>query len=29
MKKHGGERDFVVTVVENTVQGVKVELDAE
>ena len=29
VKKHGGERDFVVTVVENTVQGVKVELDAE
>ena len=29
IKKQGGERDFVITVVENTVQGVKVELDAE
>ena len=29
IKKQGGERDFVITVVENTVQGVRVEIDAE
>lgn len=29
VKKQGGERDFVITVVENTVQGVRVEIDAE
>lgn len=29
VKKQAGERDFVITVVENTVQGVRVEIDAE
>ena len=29
LKKQGGERDFVVTVVENTVQGVRIDIDAE
>lgn len=29
VKKQGGERDFVITVVENTVQGVRVEIDSE
>ena len=29
VKKADGERDFAVTVVENTVQGVKVNLDTE
>ena len=29
IKKQGGERDFVITFVENTVQGVRVEIDAE
>lgn len=29
IKKQGGERDFVITVVENTVQGVRIEIDAE
>ena len=29
VKKQDGERDFVVTVVENSVQGVKIDVDAE
>ena len=29
VKKQDGERDFVVTIVENTVQGVRIEIDAE
>ena len=29
LKKQDGERDFVVTVVENSVQGVKIDVDAE
>jgi hypothetical protein len=29
VKKQDGERDFVVTVVENSVQGVRIEVDAE
>ena len=29
VKKHQGERDFVITIVENSVQGVRVEVDAE
>lgn len=29
VKKQGGERDFVITVVENTVQGVRIEIDSE
>ena len=29
VKKQDGERDFVVTVVENTVQGVRIDIDAE
>ena len=29
VKKQDGERDFVVTVVENSVQGVKIGIDAE
>lgn len=29
VKKQDGERDFVVTVVENGVQGVKIGIDAE
>lgn len=29
VKKHDGERDFVVTIVENSVRGVKIEADAE
>lgn len=29
VKKHAGERDFVVTIVENSVQGVTVGIDAE
>ncbi|GHC10702.1 hypothetical protein [Thermomonas carbonis] len=29
LKKQGGEGDFVVTVVENTVQGVRIDIDAE
>ena len=29
VKKHEGERDFVITVVENSVQGVKVDVGAE
>ena len=29
VKKRSGERDFVVTVVENTVDGVRLEVDAE
>ena len=28
VKKQDGERDFVVTVVENTVQGVRIDIDA-
>ena len=29
VKKHRGERDFIVTVVENSVQGVRIDADAE
>lgn len=29
VKKQGGERNFIVTVVENSVQGVKIDADAE
>ncbi len=29
VKKHDGERDFVVTIVENSVRGVRIEVDAE
>jgi hypothetical protein len=29
VKKHGGQPDFVVTIVENSVQGVRIEIDAE
>ena len=29
VKKQDGERNFVVTVVENTVQGVNIAVDAE
>lgn len=29
LKKQDGERDFVVAVVENTVQGVRIDIDAE
>ena len=29
VKKHEGERDFVITVVENSVQGVRIGLGAE
>lgn len=29
LKKQDAERDFVVTVVENTVQGVRIDIDAE
>ena len=29
IKKQDGERDFVVTIVENSVQGVKIGIDAE
>ncbi len=29
VKKQDGEWDFVVTIVENSVQGVKIEIDAE
>ncbi len=29
LKKQDGERDFVVTIVENSVQGVKIDIDAE
>lgn len=29
VKKHDGERDFVITIVENSVQGVRIEPDAE
>lgn len=29
VKKHHGERDFIVTVVENSVQGVRIGVDAE
>jgi hypothetical protein len=29
VKKHDGERDFVVTIVENSVRGVRIEADSE
>jgi len=29
VKKHEGERDFVITIVENSVLGVKINVDAE
>ena len=29
VKKHKGERNFVITIVENSVQGVKIDVDAE
>lgn len=29
VKKHDGERDFVVTLVENSVRGVRIQVDAE
>jgi hypothetical protein len=29
VKKHGGERDFVITVVENSVQGVRIGVGNE
>ena len=29
VKKHEGERDFVITIVENNVLGVKLNVDAE
>jgi hypothetical protein len=29
VKKHDGERDFIVTVVENSVRGVRIDVDAE
>ena len=29
LKKQDGERDFVLTVVENNVQGVRIDIDAE
>lgn len=29
VKKRAGERDFVITIVENSVQGVRIEPDAE
>jgi hypothetical protein len=29
VKKRDGERDFVVTIVENSVQGVRIDVDAE
>jgi hypothetical protein len=29
VKKHEGERDFVITVVENSVQGVRIDVGAE
>ena len=29
VKRHEGERDFVITVVENSVQGVKINVGAE
>jgi hypothetical protein len=29
VKKHPGERDFVITVVENSVQGVRIDVGAE
>jgi hypothetical protein len=29
VKKDDGERDFVVTIVENSVRGVRIEIDAE
>jgi len=29
VKRHDGERDFVVTIVENSVQGVRIDVDAE
>lgn len=29
VKKHDGERHFVITIVENSVRGVRIEADAE
>jgi hypothetical protein len=29
VKKHHGERDFIVTIVENSVRGVRIGVDAE
>ncbi|RNF86497.1 hypothetical protein [Montanilutibacter psychrotolerans] len=29
VKKHEGERDFVITIVENSVQGVRINIGAE
>ena len=29
VKRHDGERKFVITIVENSVQGVKIDTDAE
>jgi hypothetical protein len=29
VKKHDGERDFIVTIVENSVRGVRIGVDAE
>jgi hypothetical protein len=29
VKKHDGERNFIVTIVENSVQGVRIGVDAE
>ena len=29
VKKHNGERDFVITIVENSVEGVRITIDAE
>lgn len=29
VKKHHGERDFIVTIVQNSVQGVKIDVDPE
>ena len=29
VKRHEGERKFIVTIVENSVQGVKIDVDAE
>lgn len=29
VKKHEGERDFVITIVENSVRGVRIDIDAE
>jgi hypothetical protein len=29
VKKHEGERDFVITIVENSVRGVRINVNAE